>query len=44
MSFHQGGVFFGFADGSVHWLSDSTDSNLYMHLCLRDDGKAVPGF
>jgi prepilin-type N-terminal cleavage/methylation domain-containing protein len=40
-SWHHGGAYFVFVDGSVHFLSDHIDGNLYERLGSRDDGFAV---
>jgi hypothetical protein len=36
---HRGGAHFGLADGSVHWLSENIDSQLYAYLGSIDDGE-----
>lgn len=41
LSFHSGGVFFLFADGSVHFLAEDMDSDTYLALCSIDDGLTV---
>lgn len=38
---HQGGANFAFADGSVHFLSDSIDHQTYQYLGCRNDGQPV---
>ncbi len=38
-SFHPGGANFGFADGSVHYMSDSISKGVYQALGNRKDGK-----
>jgi prepilin-type N-terminal cleavage/methylation domain-containing protein len=40
-SFHPGGVFFAFADGAVHFVSEGIDSWTYQHLGAIDDGHPV---
>lgn len=37
-SFHPGGAQFGFADGSVHFLSETVDFQTYQNLGSRNDG------
>ncbi|MEO0530752.1 MAG: DUF1559 domain-containing protein [Planctomycetota bacterium] len=38
-SWHQGGCFFGFVDGSVHFLTDDLDRRIYWLLGDRMDGE-----
>jgi prepilin-type N-terminal cleavage/methylation domain-containing protein len=38
---HPGGAHFGMADGSVHFLSDSIDKQLFYYLGAMADGKPV---
>jgi len=40
-SWHRGGAFFGFVDGSVHFLSDATELRLFAMLGDRLDGQFV---
>jgi len=42
-SAHQGGAFFVFVDGSVHWLSDELDLRTYRLLGMRSDGDLIGG-
>ena len=41
---HTGGCTFGMSDGSVHFVSQTIDINLYRQLAIRDDGLPVGGF
>ncbi|WP_449301099.1 DUF1559 family PulG-like putative transporter [Posidoniimonas corsicana] len=38
-SWHQGGAFFGFVDGSVHFLTEDTDLRIFWLLGDRMDGE-----
>ncbi len=40
-SFHQGGADFGFGDGSVRWLSERINPDVYHRLGHRDDGEPI---
>ena len=40
-SWHKGGAHFGLADGSVHYLSENMDLNVYRALGQRADGTAA---
>ncbi|RCS52991.1 DUF1559 domain-containing protein [Bremerella cremea] len=40
-SLHPGGVMFSFADGSVHFLSETIDMTTYQNLSNRSDGKIL---
>lgn len=41
---HPGGVQFCFVDGSVHFLSEQIDLDLYQRLGMRNDGRVVGEF
>ncbi|MDX1946057.1 MAG: DUF1559 domain-containing protein [Pirellulaceae bacterium] len=43
-SFHNGGCHFALVDGSVHFVSQNIDLNLYRQLGRRDDGLPSGGF
>ncbi|MDZ4685978.1 MAG: DUF1559 domain-containing protein [Planctomycetaceae bacterium] len=43
-SYHVGGAFFTMGDGSVKFLSDSIDANLYQALGSRNGGEVVGEF
>jgi prepilin-type N-terminal cleavage/methylation domain-containing protein/prepilin-type processing-associated H-X9-DG protein len=38
---HPGGTNFAFADGSIHFLSESIDHQVYQYLGCRNDGQPV---
>jgi prepilin-type processing-associated H-X9-DG protein len=38
---HPGGVNFAFGDGSVHWVNETIDHQLYQYLGCRHDGQPV---
>lgn len=40
-SWHSGGAYFAFVDGSVHFLADDIDGTLYERLGSRNDGNPV---
>ncbi len=42
-SWHSGGAHFAFADGSIHWLEESIDFQLYKNLGVKNDGKLTNG-
>jgi prepilin-type N-terminal cleavage/methylation domain-containing protein len=42
-SFHEGGAFFAFADGSVHFLQETIDVDDYRHLGSKNDGEVIRG-
>lgn len=43
-SWHTGGAMFAFCDGSVHFLPESLDFEIYRRLGQRNDGEPVPGY
>ncbi len=43
-SWHAGGAFFAFCDGSVHYLDETIDQDVYMNLGSRNDGNIVNGY
>ncbi|MEM9659782.1 MAG: DUF1559 domain-containing protein, partial [Planctomycetota bacterium] len=43
-SWHQGGAFFGYCDGSVHWLDEDIEFDIYRRLGQRNDGEIIPDF
>jgi prepilin-type N-terminal cleavage/methylation domain-containing protein len=40
-SWHEGGAFFVFADGSVHFISDSIDMDNFERFGTKDDGEVI---
>lgn len=40
-SWHVSGAFFAFCDGSVHFLDEDIDMDVYLNLGARDDGNVV---
>lgn len=40
---HPGGANLAYADGSVHFLTDSTSQNILQLRCQRSDGEVIPG-
>lgn len=40
-SWHTGGVYFAFVDGSVHFLSENIDTRIYKLLGDREDDEAI---
>jgi hypothetical protein len=43
-SWHDGGAFFALCDGSVHWLQEDIEFEIYRRLGQRNDGEMVPGY
>jgi prepilin-type N-terminal cleavage/methylation domain-containing protein len=43
-SWHDGGAFFAFADGSVHFLQESIEFRTYRSLGTINDGNVIPDF
>jgi prepilin-type N-terminal cleavage/methylation domain-containing protein len=43
-SYHRGGAFALFADGSVHFLAETLDKKTLAALCSREGGETVSGF
>ena len=43
-SWHSGGAYFGFVDGSVHFLADDIDIRVFYFLGDRMDGEIIPDF
>ena len=43
-SWHEGGAYFAFADGSVHFLLETIDIDDYRHLGSKNDGEIIRGF
>jgi prepilin-type N-terminal cleavage/methylation domain-containing protein/prepilin-type processing-associated H-X9-DG protein len=41
-SAHPGGAHVAMGDGSVHFLAEGTDLQLFYNLCNRDDSKVIP--
>ena len=41
-SWHNGGAYFVFGDGSVHWLQESIDQTVYSNLGTKNDGNTIP--
>lgn len=42
-SFHTGGCFYGMGDGSVHFVADSLDPNVFVSLFTRDSEDVADG-
>lgn len=42
-SWHSGGAFFAFCDGSVHFLGEDIDNEVYENLGARNDGNTIAG-
>jgi len=40
-SAHPGGANFGFADGSIHFISETTSPNVMLDLCNKADGNVL---
>jgi prepilin-type N-terminal cleavage/methylation domain-containing protein len=40
-SFHSGGAFFGFGDGSVHFIVESIDPDIFVSLLTRDGNDVI---
>ena len=40
-SWHNGGAYFSFADGSIQWLNEDIDWDLYTYLGTKNDGQVV---
>jgi prepilin-type N-terminal cleavage/methylation domain-containing protein len=43
-SWHVGGAFFAYVDGSVHWLSEELELGTFWRLGMRDDGEVLSNF
>ena len=43
-SYHPGGAMFGLADGSIRYISNTIDLNIYHGICSRDEGEVVGDF
>ena len=43
-SWHVGGAFFVFADGSVHFLEETIDIEIYKNLGTRNDGSIIEDY
>lgn len=41
LSFHRGGAFFAYGDGSVHFISEQTVSRVYQSLSTIDGGEVA---
>ncbi|MDX1926876.1 MAG: DUF1559 domain-containing protein [Pirellulaceae bacterium] len=41
---HTGGCNFGMSDGSIHFISENIDINLYRQMAVRNDGMPAAGF
>jgi prepilin-type N-terminal cleavage/methylation domain-containing protein len=40
-SWHDSGAYFAFGDGSVHWLNEDIDFDIYTYLGTKDDGNII---
>ena len=43
-SWHDGGALFTFADGSVHFIQDSIDFDMYTYMGTKDEGFIIEGY
>lgn len=43
-SWHNGGAHFAFGDGSVHFVAETIDIEIYKHLGSKDDGQVIGEF
>jgi hypothetical protein len=43
-SWHSDGAFFALCDGSVHYLTEDIDMEVYLNLGQRNDGNVINGF
>jgi prepilin-type N-terminal cleavage/methylation domain-containing protein/prepilin-type processing-associated H-X9-DG protein len=43
-SWHSGGAYFAYCDGSVHFLNEDIDIDIYKWLGARNDGNVIPQF
>lgn len=43
-SWHDQGAFFAFCDGSVHFLDENIDMDVYLNLGARNDGNIISDF
>jgi hypothetical protein len=43
-SWHDGGAFFAFADGSVHFLPEDIDIDTYYNMGTKNDGNVLLGY
>jgi prepilin-type N-terminal cleavage/methylation domain-containing protein len=41
-SWHHGGAFFAYVDGSVHFLTENLERRTFWLLGIRDDGEIIP--
>jgi prepilin-type processing-associated H-X9-DG protein len=40
-SAHSGGLLVGFVDGSVQWITPTTELQLLLRIAIRDDGSQI---